>query len=136
MRPRLATGVPFRGGQPDERGQPGVAGDAPEGYGSLSSRAIDNGYPELRPRDYEQPIPTTLHPRRPPVGHAASNQDGSATGARITLSIERKEAAACPWIEPRIRGRDQSTVFLFVHHHPKRGERVAEWREAALEQQE
>ena len=72
MRPRHATGVPFRGGQPEERGQPGVGGDAPEGYGPLPSRAIDNGYPESPPRDYEQPITTALHSRRPPVGPGRS----------------------------------------------------------------
>src|SRR6478609_1958279 len=82
------------------------------------------------------PSPRPCTPAVRPSAAPTSNSNGSAGGALVTPSIEWKEAAACLWVEPRIRGCNQSGVFLFVHHHPKCGERVAEWREAALEQQE
>jgi hypothetical protein len=59
LRPRLATGVLFRGGRPDERGQPRVhVVDASGGYGSRFHPPIGIGYRARRRRDYEQPALT------------------------------------------------------------------------------
>src|SRR5450759_129363 len=69
LRPRLATGVPFRGGRPDERGQPRVHVRRIRRIRFAIRSAYWHWVPGPRRRDYEQPVLTALH-ARDPTAHA------------------------------------------------------------------
>jgi hypothetical protein len=60
-----------------------------KGYGRPSSRAMDKWVHAPRPSDYEEPIPTDLHLRRP----LAAAQGPHHVGAHARPSTNRDEAA-------------------------------------------
>ena len=117
LRPRLATGVLFRGGRPDERGQSRVHVRRIRRIRS----AIPSGYRHLvldpQAKGYELPIRTPLDARKPPaIAHLAV---GSVTEKRCvtpprTLAHDGERCAALVASDQTMRLERSASISSYI----------------------